>query len=121
MTKIKLKKFVGNTPIYIPLLIFTLFCVVPFVVVISGSFSDNASVVSNGVRLVPQVFSLTAYKVIFAFFSKITRAYGVAIFVTVIGTVLNLVIMVPFAFAISKREFTFGSKLTFLIYFTVMF
>jgi len=121
VTKVKLKNIVSNTPIYVPLFIFTLFCIVPFIVVVSGSFSDNATVVSNGVRLFPQVFSLTAYKVIFAFFSKITRAYGVAIFVTVIGTVLNLIIMVPFAFAISKREFTFGAKLTFLIYFTVMF
>lgn len=121
MNKAKMNKFISNTPIYIPLLIFTIFCIVPFIVVISGSFSDNASVVSDGVRLFPQVFSLTAYKVLFAFFEKITRAYGVAIFVTVVGTVLNLLLIVPFAFAIAKREFTFGAKLTFFIYFTVMF
>ena len=44
------------------LTVLSLFCLLPFWLVISGSFSDQASILTHGYRLIPETFSLEAYQ-----------------------------------------------------------
>ena len=39
--------------------------VVPYIIVISSSFSDEIALISNGYSLIPKKFSLYAYKFLF--------------------------------------------------------
>ena len=107
--------------IHFLVILFVLCCIVPFILVISASFSDDNDLVLNGVSFVPRIFSVEAYKYVFKYPEQIFRAYGVSIFVTVVGTILNMAVMLPFAFAISKFRFKFRKVLTFYMFFTVMF
>ena len=68
------------------LTVLSLFCLLPFWLVISGSFSDQASILTHGYRLIPETFSLDAYQTLFKIPGDLLRAYGVTIFVTVTGT-----------------------------------
>ncbi len=122
MTKKKHKKVpFSMILIHFLVILFVLCCIVPFILVISASFSDDNDLVINGVSLIPRQFSLQAYKYVFKYPEQIFRAYGVSIFVTVVGTILNMAVMLPFAFAISKFKFRYRKILTFFMFFTVMF
>ena len=65
-------------------------CLLPFLLVLSGSFSDQTSILTHGYQLIPETFSLDAYKTLFKIPEDLLRAYGVTIFVTVTGTFLGL-------------------------------
>ena len=64
-------------------------CLLPFLLVLSGSFSDQTSILTHGYQLIPETFSLAAYQTLFKIPEDLLRAYGVTIFVTVVGTLLG--------------------------------
>ena len=74
------------------LLLFGLFCLIPFIMVISVSLTPQSVLDEFGYQFIPQAFSLEAYRYLFRFPEMLIRAYGVSIFITVAGTVLNLAI-----------------------------
>lgn len=107
--------------IHLFIALFAVCCLLPFIMVVAASLSEEERLISEGVALLPRGFSLNAYKYVFNFFDQVLQAYGVSIFVTVVGTVLNMAFMLPFAYAISKPEFRYRRILTFFMFFTVMF
>ena len=107
--------------IYVAVGFFALFCLIPFIIVISASLSEEKLLLLEGASLLPRGFSTIAYQYVFRFSDQIIRAYGVSIFVTVVGTVLNMACMLPFAYAVAKPTFRYRRILTFYIFFTVMF
>ena len=50
---------------YIFITIFALACLIPFVLMISASFSSESAITTNGFGILPKEFSLAAYKLIF--------------------------------------------------------
>ena len=73
-----------------------LFCVVPFILMISVSFSSEAALV-KGYKFIPKEFSLSAYQFLWLKRATILRAYGLTILVTVVGTAANLLLTSLFA------------------------
>ena len=65
-----------------------LVCLVPFIMVLSGSFSSETAVTANGFSLLPQDFSLEAYKTVFRDPMTVVRAYATTIILTIVGTIL---------------------------------
>lgn len=61
-------------------------CVLPFLLIVSGSFTDNGVVMREGYSLLPKVFSLDAYATIFRNPASILQAYKMTIYYTVMGT-----------------------------------
>ena len=64
-------------------------CVLPFIMVISGSLTAEESIIQKGYSVFPREFSLNAYRLALKAPEKILRAYGVTTFVTVVGTFLG--------------------------------
>lgn len=52
---------------------------------------------------------------------QITTSYANTIALTVLGTVLSLLILTMYAFAISRKDFKLRQALTFFAYFTMLF
>lgn len=96
-------------------------CLVPFVMLISGSFTSEEAIVKYGYGIIPKEFSLAAYKLLFKYPQDIIRAYGVSIFVTVVGTGLGLFITTMTAYVLSRKDFKYRNKLAFFFYFTTLF
>ena len=69
-----------------------LVCLLPFIMLISGSFSSEQAIRFTGYGLLPKEFTLEAYRIVFKYPQKIARAYGVSISITLIGTALGLFI-----------------------------
>lgn len=96
-------------------------CIIPLLLTLSISFTDEYSLALDGYHFIPKVFSLKAYEYIFENGSAIWQAYGVTILVTVVGTILTLLVASMFAYTISRRSFPWRYGLTFFVYFTTLF
>ena len=106
---------------YIFVGIFVLLCIIPFLIVISVSFSSEDSILKFGYSIVPKQFSLEAYKMLFKNPGTILQSYKVTLFITVVGTALSIFIGSMYAYAISRRDFKLSGALSFFIYFTMLF
>lgn len=100
----------------------TILAVVPFILLISSSFTAEDALLSNGYGFWPTKFSLYAYEYLFVTNrEKIFSAYGMTMLVTVIGTALSLVIGPLLAYAISRKDYPRRKIINFLVFFTMIF
>ena len=93
--KLKQKKKAGIEQVILHLifLLITISYIVPFLLVIAVSFTDESVIVSEGYRLLPSKFSLEAYKLVFANPTQILNSYRTTIIFSVVSTVLAVVLM----------------------------
>lgn len=98
------------------------FCaIIPFVLLIVASFTDNSWASVNGFSFFPGKWSLEAYQYIAMKWETIGRAYFMTIAVTAIGTVACLCISVLFAYGISRQDIPGMKVVSFLMVFTMLF
>lgn len=94
---------------------------IPLILIVSASFTSSDALANTGYRLIPPEFSLEAYEFLMNDPDIVTRAYGISIFVTLVGTGLGVVVMSMLAFVLSRRDFKLRNVLTFYIFFTMLF
>ncbi len=102
------------------IVLFAVLCLVPFVLVITASLTDEATLVREGYQLIPSKWSFEAYQSIFKS-ATIPRAYGVNIFITVAGTLLSMLVTSMGAYALSQQQVRYRNKIAFYFYFTMLF
>ena len=100
--------------------IMAIFCIIPFVLMISVSFSSEAALV-KGYKFWPKEFSLSAYSYLWVKRATIFRAYGLTIGITVVGTLTNLVLTSLFAYPLSRRDFKARNVIAFVLFFSLLF
>lgn len=116
-----MKKPISNAVNHALLILLSVICVVPFLLVLSVSFTSEAGINANGYSLIPSQFSTEAYEYIFKNANEVISAYGVTIFITVIGTVVGTLLSAMLAYPLSRKDFKMQSALSFYIYFTMLF
>jgi putative aldouronate transport system permease protein len=105
---------------YVAIAIFAAVCLIPFVTMISGSLSTETSILKYGFKLYPQEFTFEAYKLLLKD-STIYKAYGVTLFVTVVGTVLAMLVTSMMAYPLSLRTVKYRNYVNFYVFFTLLF
>lgn len=98
-----------------------LMAVLPFVLLIIGSFTDDAWATANGYSYFPKEWSLEAYKYILARWDVIGKAYIMSFVVTIVGTSMSIVITTLFAYAISQKNVPGMKVVKFMLIFTMLF
>ncbi|MBR1659927.1 MAG: carbohydrate ABC transporter permease [Oscillospiraceae bacterium] len=106
---------------YTVVALMAIICLIPFILLISGSFTSEQFIRFHGYSLIPGEFSTEAYKIIFKTPERIIRAYGVSIMITVIGTFLGLLLTAMTAYVISRKDFKYRNAFSFFFYFTTLF
>ena len=102
---------------------FSVLCLItlyPFYNVVIVSFSSTVAVAQHSPYILPYSFDLTGYKTIFndgGFF----RALMVSLFVTVAGTVINMLLSVSGAYVLSKKSLVGRNFFLWMILFTMLF
>lgn len=114
-------RVVFNIVAYVILGILSVCCLLPFLLVLSGSFSDQTSILTHGYQLIPETFSLDAYATLFKIPGELLRAYAVTIFVTFTGTFLGLFLTSMAAYVLSSKSFRYRNQVSFFFYFTSIF
>lgn len=115
------KRSWGKLSVHFLLALIGLACIIPMVLVISISLSDEKALALQGYSLLPVGFTTSAYTYILQNPSQILRAYGVTVFVTAIGTMGGLLISSLLAYAISRQDYKFRTPLSFFVFFTLLF
>lgn len=103
------------------MLLFAALCIIPFIAVLSISFSSEVEIAKEGYSLFPKGFTTIAYQYIFKNPLVILRSYGVTIGVCVVGTVLALLITSLCAYPLSRKDFRFRRPISFFVFFTMLF
>lgn len=103
------------------MMIFSLACLLPFLLLIVSSFSSEKSIIQRGYSFFPQEFSLAAYQYLLSEAAYLLHAYGITIFVTVTGTALSLLVTMLLAYPLSRKDYPLRKPVTFLVFFTMLF
>lgn len=106
---------------HIILILVALIIILPFLLVFMSSITDETTLITNGYSFFPEKFSLYAYQYIFRKGEKIFRAYGVTIFVTIVGTGINILLSTLMAYPLSVKTLPHRRALTFFVFFTMLF
>lgn len=102
---------------------FALVCVIPFYLILVGSFTDEKWILKHGYSffLNKESFSLEGYKIVFKVPETIMNAYAVTIIVTVTGTILALLIVTMTGYVLSRPDFPWRNGFSFFFFFTTLF
>lgn len=106
---------------YIFITFIALVCLLPFIILISGSFSSEQAVRLNGLSIFPQEFTTEAYEFVFRNPQEIINSYGITIMITAVGTGVGLIFLTMTAFVISRKDFKYRNVISFYFYFTTLF
>lgn len=103
------------------MIILVLCCVLPFLLMVMASFTDEQTLIRNGYSFFPEKFSLETYRYIMRSAETIFRGYFMTIIVTVIGTFCNITMTVLFAYPLSRKDLPYRNALSFILFFTMLF
>lgn len=96
-------------------------CLIPLILVVSISLSDEIRLAKEGYQLLPLGFTTFAYEYILQEPGQILRSYLVTGFVTAIGTVTGLLICSLVAWPLARKDFRLRGPLSFYVFFTLLF
>ena len=117
----KEKRGLGQYILGFFLLLYTLFCALPVVLVFIAAFTDEKAINQNGFSFFPEKWSLAGINSVLRYGSQLMTSYGITIFVTVFGTFLGLLVMSMFAYSISRKEFRLAKFLSVYLLIPMLF
>lgn len=115
------KKGIGQYILGLCLLLYTLFCFLPVVLVFVAAFTDEMSINQNGFSFWPKKWSMNGMNSVLRYGKQLAVSYGVTIFVTVFGTLLGLLVMSMFAYSISRPDFKLSKFLSIFLLIPMLF
>lgn len=106
---------------YASLTFLALLCLLPFVLVLSSSLTNESTIIVEGYQFLPLDFSTEAYGILFKYPGQIVKAYIVTACVTAVGTILGLLLTSMTAYALSRKDFKWRNHFSFFFFFTTLF
>ena len=94
--------------------------IMPVILLIMSSITDNDTLIRDGYGFIPAKFSLKAYEYIFEF-DTVPRAYVISIVLTLVGVFCSLTITTMLGYALARQGLPFRGIITFLVFFTMLF
>ncbi len=103
------------------LILLTLSCILPFMLLIISSFTDEYALLRDGYSFFPKKLSFAAYQYLLLDSDVIFRGYIISVGVTVIGTLINVFLTTLFAYPLSRKDLPGRRFFSFFIYVTMLF
>jgi putative aldouronate transport system permease protein len=110
----------ADAVIWCILLITAIASILPVLVVLVRSVSPTHVINQYPVLLWPKEWTLEGYRYLFKT-STLLRSFGVSVFVTCVGTFLNLAVTLPAAYGLSKTRIPGNKLLMGIMVFTMLF
>ena len=119
------KKFLKNITFDITavtfLVIFSIFCIVPFYLVVVASFTSESTIVREGFSFYIRDFSMSGYDIMLKNPTAILKSYGTTAFVTIFGTIASIYLAISTGYVLSRKDFPWRNGLSFFFFFTTLF
>jgi len=119
--KNNMDRFIFNIIGYLVFFILAVASLLPILLIVAGSFTEESAIYLNGYSLIPAKLSLDAYRLTFKAPELIFNAFSVSVFVTVAGTVFGLFLTSMTAYVLQRKDFKFRNIFSFYFYFTTLF
>ena len=103
---------VGQIILLCCLILYTLFCALPIILVFIAAFTDEKMIAANGFSYFPAKWSTAGMNAVLKYGKQLAVSYGVTIFITVGGTFIGLFVMSMFAYSISRKGFRLSKFLS---------
>lgn len=103
------------------LAIFVVIALMPVLLIVIASFTEETELIRNGYTYLPKGWSLDAYYYMVKQGVTIVRAYGVSFFVTILGTAFSVLLTTMLAYPMSRKSFKYRNVLAFFVFFTMLF
>jgi len=107
--------------LHIPMMALAVACVLPFLLLVISSISDESSILRQGYTFFPDQLGLGAYSYLWNHSEQLARAYGVTVFITVIGTAASLLMTAMLAYPMSRQGVPLRNLIAFFVFFTLLF
>jgi len=101
--------------------VLSLICLLPILLVVGISLTDEASLMEHGYRLVPKDISFEGYAFLVHNSPLILQALGVSVFITVVGTVLGVVLNSLMGYVLSRREYKLQKFYVWFVFIPMIF
>lgn len=115
------KKNMGQIMLHAVFIVISCLYIVPFWLVIAVSLTDEKALAKYGYSLIPKVFSLDAYKLVFADMTQLLQSYKVTIIFTVVAVTLSILIMAVAAYPLARSTFRYRRFFTMFVLITMLF
>lgn len=102
-------------------LIYMLACVLPLIIIVSVSLSDESAIIDYGYGIIPKKFTTYAYSFVLREGNVIFNAYFVTILATIAGTILSLVVISMFAYPLSRKSLKYRNFFSMFVFVTMLF
>lgn len=107
---------------HIIMILLSLSAVIPIILMVISSLTDNAAILQNGYSFAPEKWSTYAYEWIFKYNGgMVIRAYGVSFLLTAIGTLCSVLLTIGLAYGLSKKGLPGRGIFTFYVVLTMLF
>ncbi|MGG1554079.1 carbohydrate ABC transporter permease [Paenibacillus ferrarius] len=110
--------FNGFNVIFLTLL--SLAMLLPFLNVLAQSFSSSEAIVNGKVLFLPVEFTLINYQYVFSD-AAIWRSFAVTVYITVVGTLINLIATSSLAYPVSRQEYKGRNIVVVMVLITMVF
>ncbi|NOU92255.1 ABC transporter permease subunit [Paenibacillus sp. LMG 31456] len=105
---------------YIFLSLFAIVTILPFIYVVAGSLTAPEEMIMKKFVLFPTQFSLDGYRYIFSS-NVILKSLGVTVFITIAGTLINLIFTCLMAYPLSRKDLDGRKPLMLMVIFSMLF
>lgn len=101
--------------------VLTVVTLLPVLLIVIASFTDEQALLANGYSFLPKALSLDAYYYMVKQGTMILSAYGITISVAAGGTLFSVIITTMLAYPMSRKNFKYKNALSFFVFFTMLF
>jgi len=101
--------------------VLSLICLIPILLVVSISLSNETSLLEHGYRLIPRAVSFEGYAFLAQNAPLIMQALGVSVFITAVGTVIGVVLNSLMGYVLSRREYKLQKFYVWFIFIPMIF
>lgn len=103
------------------ILVFTLMCLMPMVLTVMVSFTEETVIMRNGYSFFPEKWSTYAYSLMFQGGSSVMHGYMISIITTLIGTTLAVLITALTAYTLSNKRVVYRGRLGLFFFIPMVF
>ncbi|MEK4443321.1 MULTISPECIES: carbohydrate ABC transporter permease [Niallia] len=120
---VRVRTFNRKTNIFFNIMVglFAFSCIFPFLFVIIISFTSETALITNGYALWPSEWSIQGYTYLADLKTQIIQSLFITVFVTVVGTFINVAFTSTYAYAISRPNFRYKRFFTIFALITMLF
>lgn len=111
----------GSVVIGLLILLFSLLCLLPLVLTLMVSITDETSIMRYGYSFFPKKFSFYAYQLMFQRGSSVLRGTGISILITVVGTVIAVLITGLAGYTLSNKNVKYRGALSMYFFIPMVF